>query len=62
MRFFVSQGAYDLDVTNTRRLRDVLEVKGHALRYVETSDGHSWGNWRGVLDDMLVYFFGHGVP
>ncbi len=58
VRFFVSQGTYDLDVANTRHLRAVLETKGAAYRYLETNDGHSWGNWRGVLDDMLLYFFG----
>lgn len=58
VRFFVAQGTYDLDIPNTRHLRDVLQAKGNAYRYMETNDGHSWGNWRGVLDDMLICFFG----
>lgn len=57
VRLFVSQGTYDYDVPNTRRLRDVLKAKGYAYKYMETRDGHSWGNWRNVLDDMLVSFF-----
>lgn len=61
VRFFVSQGAYDLDVTNTRRLAQVLKTKGYAYDFVETNDGHSWGNWRNVLDDMLIYHFGRNT-
>jgi enterochelin esterase family protein len=59
-RFFVSQGTFDYDVANTRRLRQVLAAKAYPHRYIEVNDGHSWGNWRTVLDDMLVYFFGIG--
>jgi enterochelin esterase-like enzyme len=58
VKLFVSQGRYDYDVDNTRRLRDVLKAKGYEFKYLEASDGHSWGNWRNTLDDMLVYFFG----
>ena len=58
VKLFISQGTYDYDVDNTRHLRDVLRTKGYAFKYMETHDGHSWGNWRNALDDMLVYFFG----
>jgi enterochelin esterase family protein len=57
VKLFVSQGTYDYDVDNTRRLRDVLKAKGYPFKFLETNDGHSWGNWRNVLDDMLVFFF-----
>jgi enterochelin esterase-like enzyme len=58
LKVFMSQGTYDFDMENTRALRDVLEAKGYPLRYVEVNDGHAWGNWRGLLDDMLIYLFG----
>ena len=57
VKWFVGQGAYDYDVENTRHLRDVLEKKGYQFRFVESNDGHSWGNWRNMLDDLLIYFF-----
>lgn len=28
------------------------------LKYSETQAGHGWSNWRNVLEDALVYFFG----
>jgi enterochelin esterase family protein len=58
VKLFVSQGAYDYDVANTRHLRDTLKAKGYPFKYFEANDGHSWGNWRNMLDDMMVYFFG----
>ena len=42
---------------NTRHLRTCWRKKGYDFEYVESNDGHSWGNWRNVLDDMLIYFF-----
>jgi enterochelin esterase-like enzyme len=26
--------------------------------YREFNEGHSWGNWRAHIDDMLVFFWG----
>lgn len=41
-----------------RQMRDIMLQKGYPIRYKETPQGHSWGNWRGLLDDALIYFFG----
>ncbi len=60
LTIFMSQGTVWDDVQNTRRLRDVLESKGYPLLFMEVSEGHSWGNWRALLDDMLTYFFAYG--
>jgi hypothetical protein len=35
-----------------------LEDKGYDLVYLEAPEGHSWGQWRSQIDDLLVYFFG----
>ncbi|MEM9490946.1 MAG: alpha/beta hydrolase-fold protein [Myxococcota bacterium] len=37
-----------------RGLRDLLVSKGYAPFYLEVSQGHSWGNWSDVLDEMLI--------
>jgi enterochelin esterase family protein len=58
LKVFMSQGTYDFDLKNTRALRDIFEAKGYPLKYIEVNDGHAWGNWRGLLDDMLIYLFG----
>jgi enterochelin esterase-like enzyme len=28
-------------------------------KYREVSDGHSWGNWRNLIDDIIIDFFGN---
>jgi len=40
------------------RMKDVLEMKGYNIMYREFNEGHSWGNWRAHIDDMLVFFWG----
>lgn len=57
LKVFMMQGIYDFDVANTRQLEKLLTEKGYVVKYIETSDGHSWGNWRGMMDDMLRFFF-----
>ena len=58
LNIFMSQGSIWDDIENTRRLRDIFVSKGYPLLFIETPEGHSWGNWRALLDDMLIYFFG----
>ena len=40
----MTQGIYDFDVENTRQLTDIFAEKKYPLLYLETADGHSWGN------------------
>ena len=35
-------------------MRDVLLDRGLELAYTEVPEGHSWGNWRALLDDILI--------
>lgn len=57
VKVFLSHGTYDERAASIR-LHDVLEAKGYPMLYIETHEGHSYGNVRGFLDDMLIYFFG----
>lgn len=36
-----------------RRMRAIFEGKRHATTYREVPQGHSWGNWRALHDEML---------
>ena len=56
IKIFLSHGTYDEGAASIH-LRDTLEAKGYQLLYLETHEGHSYGNVRGILDDMLIYFF-----
>jgi enterochelin esterase family protein len=56
--FYLDSGIYgDLDSDN-RRMKGILEMKGYNVVYREFNEGHSWGNWRAHIDDMLVFFWG----
>ncbi len=43
-----------------RRMEQVLKAKGYEYHYDEYPEGHTWGNWRQHLFDILPWFFsGH---
>jgi enterochelin esterase-like enzyme len=55
LRVFLSTGyPWDFDA---RTMKGILEEKGYELMYVEVPEGHSWGQWRSQLDDLLIYLF-----
>ena len=61
VRFYLDTGLIgDLDAEN-RQMRDILEMKDYMIMYQEFNEGHSWGNWRAHIDDMLVFFWGKEV-
>jgi enterochelin esterase family protein len=56
LKVFLSAGyPWDFDA---RTIRDILQDKGYPLHYQEAPEGHSWGQWRSQIDDLLVYFWG----
>lgn len=59
LKIFMSVGTLgDVSIEVARHVRDILEAKGYPLLYIETNDGHAWGNYRALLDELLIYFFG----
>lgn len=47
---------YDAEV-GARKMKGILDEKFCAYQYSETNQGHSWGNFRDTIDDILIYFF-----
>lgn len=43
---------------STRKMRDILEKNACIYHFREVPDGHSWGNWRNLLDEVLTDLFG----
>ena len=60
LKFFISVGTIGDFTRPTRLLHEILLAEGYPHRYIETNDGHAWGNYRALLDDLLIYFFGSG--
>ena len=51
---YMSTGTINDTEDGARRMRDVFDANDHALAYREVPEGHSWGNWRALLDEVLV--------
>jgi len=60
LNIFLSSGDRRDNEDRTRRLRDILEDKDYPMHYVEVPFAHNWQNWRPLLDDLLLYFYGRG--
>lgn len=57
LKIFMSTGViYDTE-DQARSMKIVMEQKGYPLLYQEVNEGHSWGNWRALIEEPLVYFF-----
>ncbi len=58
LKIFLSTGSVNDTEVHARRLKKTLEDRGYNFRYVEVEEGHNWRNWKPLLDDTLIYFFG----
>lgn len=57
LKIYMSTGVINDTQTEAHRMKAILEAKGYPLLYKEVNEGHSWGNWRNLIDDVLIYFF-----
>ncbi len=59
LKIYLDLGTYDIPVLlpRVRNLVPVIESKSYEVQYIEFHDGHSWGNWRGHIDNALEMFF-----
>jgi len=56
-RIFLSTGLIHDAEESVRKLKAVLERIDCNYEYKAVNQGHSWGNWRDLIDDMLIYLF-----
>lgn len=57
VRYYMSSGTYFDTAEASRRMKPILESRGHTVVYQETAEGHSWGNWRNLMDDLLMALY-----
>jgi len=58
LNIYMSTGVIYDTQNQARSMKTVLDDKGYPLLYKEVNEGHSWGNWRALIDEPLIYFFG----
>ncbi|MDD4646016.1 MAG: alpha/beta hydrolase-fold protein [Bacteroidales bacterium] len=56
-RICLTTGVYSDTQKQTIELKSVLERNKVDFIYKEVNEGHSWGNWKAQLSNMLRYFF-----
>jgi enterochelin esterase family protein len=50
---YMSSGTIHDGHPDARRMRDAMVARAHGVTYREVPEGHSWGNWRALIDEVL---------
>jgi len=58
IKIFLTTGTKGDTETGARRLKAVLDEKGYDYYYKEVPEGHNWKNWKPLIEEALLYFFG----
>ncbi|GHN01259.1 hypothetical protein WSM22_27480 [Cytophagales bacterium WSM2-2] len=58
MKISMTSGLINDTSKESRKMKDILEASSCEYHYREVNEGHSWGNWRNLLDDVLIDLFG----
>lgn len=57
-KIFMSGGIPDWDVGKLEPRAKLFRDRGDKIQLFHSQEGHSWGAWSGLMDEMLEYFFG----
>ena len=57
IKTFMTTGLINDAEEGTLKMKAILEKNTCTFVYKEVNQGHSWGNWRDLIDDILIYFF-----
>jgi enterochelin esterase family protein len=60
LKVFMTTGLIHDTEEGARKLHEILEKRRCPNEFLIVNQGHSWGNWRDLTDDMLVYLFPGG--
>jgi len=58
MKVFLTVGLAKWDVGDFSGLVETLKQQGYPVEFHQAREGHTWDQWRGLSDEMLIYFFG----
>lgn len=57
VKVYLTTGSINDTEVGARKMKAILEKNTCTYQYKEVNQGHSWGNWRDLMDDILIYFF-----
>lgn len=58
LRIFLSTGYPNDNTSENRKFGKLLKEKGYDMKFVQIDAGHNWSNWKRLVDDVLLYFYG----
>ncbi len=57
MKVSITSGLINDTSKESRKVKDILAASSCEYHYREVNEGHSWGNWRNLIDDVLIDLF-----
>jgi enterochelin esterase-like enzyme len=57
VKTFMTTGSINDTEEGALKMKALLDKNTCTYQYKEVNQGHSWGNWRDLIDDILIYFF-----
>jgi enterochelin esterase-like enzyme len=57
VKTFLTTGTIHDTLEGAEKMQSILDKNTCTFQYKEVHQGHSWGNWRDMIDDVLIYFF-----
>ncbi len=58
LRAYISAGTFFDGAPEAKRMVEQLQKHGHSVKFTEVPEGHSWGNWRNLLSELLIELYG----
>lgn len=54
---YMTTGTIHDTETEANQMKTLFDKKGWKNGYMKVNEGHSWGNWSGTMDEMLIHLF-----
>lgn len=61
LKIFLSTGYPNDNTSANRKFRKLLQEKGYDLKFMQVNAGHDWDNWKRLIDDVLIFFYGRSA-
>ena len=58
IKIFLSSGSKNDNEDAIKKFHHILKLKNYDVTFKKSKKGHNWENWRPLIDDMLITFFG----
>lgn len=59
VKISMTSGVFNDTSEGGQKMKGILESNSCVYTYREVNEGHSWGNWRNLTDDILIDLFGN---